>query len=60
MINNQAIIIGGLRADLEEATLALEVRDATITELRLHEAAAEANRDIHSREVSIRCIALQQ
>ena len=33
MINKQATIIGGLRADLEQATLALEVRDATITEL---------------------------
>ena len=33
MINKQATIIGDLRADLEQATLALEARDATITEL---------------------------
>ena len=32
-INKQAIIIGNLWPDLQEATLALEVRDATITEL---------------------------
>ena len=46
MINKEAIIIGGLRADLEHATLELEARNDTITELRLLEPAAEANRDI--------------
>ena len=46
MINKQAIIIGDLTADLEHAILELEARDATITELRLLEASAEANRDI--------------
>ena len=49
MINKEAIIIGGLRADLEHATLELEARNATITELRLLEAAAEANRDIERK-----------
>ena len=35
-----------MKADLEHAILELEARDATITELRLLEAAAEANRYI--------------
>ena len=46
MINKQATIIGGLKVDLEEAILALAVRDATITELRLPEAATDVNRNI--------------
>ena len=46
LINKQAIIIVDLKANLEQAALALEVRDATFTELRknLLKAAAEANR----------------
>ena len=46
MINKQATIIGGFKTDLEAALLALAVRDATITELRLAQAATDVNRDI--------------
>ena len=46
MINKQATIKGGLKIDLEAALLALAVRDATITELRLPQAATDVNRDI--------------
>ena len=46
LIDKQAKVIGDLKADLEQATLALVVKEATITELKenLLKAAAEANR----------------